>query len=120
MLAVVKTPHIEIRGKRLSSEFIKTVRTFFGSEVEVIEEDDEVVDWFKTDLHRTIAAQREPGSAIRAFRKRDGMTQAALASKLGISAQAVSDLENGRRPIGARTAKRLAESFKRPLEDFIQ
>ena len=50
-----------------------------------------------------------PGAALRGYRYREALTQAQLAAKIGVSKQRISDLETGRRPIGPKTARRLAE-----------
>lgn len=55
---------------------------------------------------------REPGRMIRGYRSREGLTQAGLALRLGTTRTVVSDLENGRRPVSAKMARRLAEVFE--------
>ncbi len=54
---------------------------------------------------------RVPGHMIRGYRSREGLTQADLAAKLGTARSVVSDLENGRRPVSGKMARRLAEIF---------
>ena len=119
MLAVVKAPHIEIRGETIPAEFLTIVKRFFNTPVEVVEDDDEAVDWFETDLHKEIVANRSPGLTMRAFRMRDQLTQQELADKLGVSRQTVCDMEKNRRPISAKTAKMLSEIFKTKLDTWL-
>ena len=47
------------------------------------------------------------------------MTQSELAEKLGTTKQAVSNMENGLRPISKKTAKELAAIFKVSVSNFI-
>jgi len=47
--------------------------------------------------------------ALRGARKREGLTQAALAARLHISQTHISEMERGKRPIGKDMAKRLAK-----------
>jgi len=61
----------------------------------------------------------KPGTVLRGFRARDGLTQVALASRLGVPQGDVSAMENGRRPIGKAMAKRLAEVFKVDYRVFL-
>lgn len=119
MLAVVKAPHIEIRGEELSDDFLAVLRGYFKGPVEVVEDPDELVDWFETDLHKQIVSERTPGSTLDAYRHRDGLTQDQLATRLGVSGQVVCDMEKDRRPISGKTAKLLAEIFKTRLETWI-
>ena len=49
-----------------------------------------------------------PGSYLAGFRHREGMTQMALAAHSGIPRRHISEMENGKRPIGKVNAKKLA------------
>lgn len=50
-----------------------------------------------------------PGSYIAGFRHREGITQVALSEKTGIPRRHISEMENGKRPIGKINAKKLAK-----------
>ena len=50
-----------------------------------------------------------PGSYLAGFRHREGMTQVELAERSGIPRRHISEMENGKRPIGKANAKKLAE-----------
>jgi len=52
-----------------------------------------------------------PGSYLAGFRHREGLTQAELAERSGIPRRHISEMENGRRPIGKLNAKKLAETL---------
>jgi predicted RNase H-like HicB family nuclease len=63
------------------------------------------------------------GTAIRGYRYREGLTQLQLAAITGISRRHISDMENGRRPIGKEDAKKLAQALNADYmmfcEDFL-
>ena len=52
-----------------------------------------------------------PGSYLAGFRHREGITQMDLAERSGIPRRHISEMENGRRPIGKINAKKLAETL---------
>ena len=51
------------------------------------------------------------GVALRGARGKEGVTQKQLAALVGIAQHHISEMENGKRPIGKETAKRLAEAL---------
>ena len=52
---------------------------------------------------------KEKTIALRAYRTREDLTQRKLAEKAGIPQRHISEMENGKRPIGKEMAKRFAE-----------
>lgn len=50
-----------------------------------------------------------PGSYIAGFRHREGITQEELSVQTGIPRRHISEMENGKRPIGKANAKKLAK-----------
>ena len=63
------------------------------------------------DLHQ--------GSAIRGLRLREGLTQEQLGHLLGVKRNNLSEMENGKRPIGKNMAKRLAQVLKTDYKVFL-
>ena len=59
------------------------------------------------------------GSAIRGLRLREGLTQEQLAHLLGVKRPNLSEMENGKRPIGKNMAKRLAQVLKTDYKVFL-
>ena len=53
-----------------------------------------------------------PGGAIRAYRTREGLTQLVLAKKYGVRQSHLSEMEQNKRPIGVKVAKKLAKDLK--------
>jgi hypothetical protein len=58
------------------------------------------------------------GAKVRALRRRERLTQAELAERLGVSSSYVNLIENNRRPLSANLLLRLAREFSLDLGDF--
>jgi predicted transcriptional regulator/DNA-binding XRE family transcriptional regulator len=58
------------------------------------------------------------GAKVRAFRRRQGLTQVELAQRLGISASYLNLIENNRRPLTAPLLLKLAQVFELDLASF--
>jgi plasmid maintenance system antidote protein VapI len=61
----------------------------------------------------------EAGVMLKGCRYKADLTQKALAEALGISQHHISEMENGKRPIGKSMAKRLAEFFRTDYRVFL-
>ena|SRR5579863_7382348 len=61
----------------------------------------------------------EGGFALKGCRSRDEVTQKELAEALSISQHHISEMENGKRPIGKEMAKRFAAFFKTDYRIFL-
>jgi antitoxin component HigA of HigAB toxin-antitoxin module len=60
-----------------------------------------------------------PAMALRGLRGKEDITQAELATRLGISQNMVSDMESGKRNITVKMAKRIGEEFKISYKCFL-
>ena len=60
-----------------------------------------------------------PATLLRAARYRANLTQKNLADRLGVRQHHLSEMENGKRPVGKQMAKRLAEIFKCDYRLFV-
>lgn len=60
-----------------------------------------------------------PGRILRGARVKEDMTQARLASETGISQRHISEMENGKRPIGKKTAQALGKALKISYRVFL-
>ena len=60
-----------------------------------------------------------PAMALRGLRGREGLTQVELATRLGVSQNAISEMESGKRPISQKMAKRLVEEFDLSYKCFL-
>jgi len=63
--------------------------------------------------------EAHPGMVLAGFRLKEGLTQTELASRLSISQNRVSDMENGKRPITKAMAAKLGQLFSMPYQAFL-
>jgi len=117
MLAVVKTPRIDLR---IEGEIPARVIAVLRDEYDDLRvwDDDEAVPIKETRWYKDIRESATPGEILRARREIAQMTQAELGEKVGISRQNISNLELGRRPIGQTVAKRLADALGCRPDEF--
>ena len=76
--------------------------------------DDNVSPWEEAIPWRTLAEERivrhtEEGLVLRGARYRAGISQKELSKRCGISQENLSRMENGKRAIGVKVAKKLAK-----------
>jgi DNA-binding XRE family transcriptional regulator len=119
-----KTPPIDlrvrVRGQKKAERLIALLRNEFRAHVEVVKGDDDVAEnFFETDLHREIVANMTPGDALNALRWKHQLTQAELARRIGAQRQTISAIERGRRPLGLKTAAKIAAVMDEPLGEFF-
>ncbi|WP_218043361.1 helix-turn-helix domain-containing protein [Oryzomonas rubra] len=62
---------------------------------------------------------KEPQIAVKAYRMREGLTQEELAKLAEIPRRHISDMENGRRPIGKENARKLAKVLNVDYRMFL-
>lgn len=62
---------------------------------------------------------RSPGVCLAGARRKEGLTQKELAKRLGVSQSNISEMENGKRPIGKKMAKRIAEIINVGYKIFL-
>jgi DNA-binding XRE family transcriptional regulator len=60
-----------------------------------------------------------PGSRLRGLRGREGLSQKAMAEKLGILQHHISEMEKGTRSISIEMAKRISETFDISYKVFL-
>ncbi len=59
-----------------------------------------------------IAKRGQSGMVLRGARYRENMSQKELAAKSGVSQENISRIENGKRSVGEKVAKKLAKALK--------
>lgn len=64
-------------------------------------------------------AENFAGTLLSGFRHREGMNQEKLAYITGIPRRHISEMENGKRPIGRESAKKLAAALKTDYRTFM-
>jgi transcriptional regulator with XRE-family HTH domain len=60
-----------------------------------------------------------PGISLRSARRREGISQQRLSELTEIPQRHISEMENGKRPIGKDTAKRLAKVLNTGYKVFL-
>lgn len=63
--------------------------------------------------------ESKPSVSLRGARGKKGLTQCRLAELTGIPLRYISEMENGRRPIGKETARRLAKVLNVDYRVFL-
>ena len=96
------------------AEAIRGVLTLAGHKVKRVNDDGE--EWVSAE---EVFPGGSPAMALRGLRGREGLTQAELAVRLGVSQNVISEMESGKRPISQKTAKRLGEEFDLPYKVFL-
>lgn len=78
--------------------------------LEKYSEEDEPIEWEVLAKER-IEKYKKSGLVLRGMRYREGISQKDLAKKTGISQNEISKIENGKRTVGEKVAKRLAQAL---------
>ena len=122
MLVVVNQPHTEgfrIEG-RIPQGILDFIEKNYSEEsVSIVEDDEDLLDPHEQEWFRKAEKSDAPGKNMRMFRRFAKLTQPQLAEKLGMSKQAISNMENGIRPISKKTAKELSRIFRVSVSNFI-
>lgn len=105
MQAPTKMPRTDTGSRVL---VISCPEVKYESVLEFLRRNDCVVDDDASDVPYPATA---PGTVIRGLRCRDGLTQQTLAKLAGIPQRHISEMENGKRPIGKKNARLLGEAL---------
>ena len=122
MQVAVKTPRIELKMKGdIPERVILFLEEEYGVSLRQTADDGEdVVNALETDWYKRTMAAMTPGKALRIYRENAGLTQAALGERIGgVPRQHISNMENGKRPIGKENAKRLAAALHVDYRVFL-
>ena len=126
MLAVVKTPHIELAlngDRKEAMQIIRHLRKKFtvdilDSEVSYEKESDGTISVRETDWWEEREEQR-PGVYVRGGRYKLGVSQKELSELTGIAVPVISDYENNKRKITEKAAYKLAKAFNCQPNRFL-
>lgn len=113
----IATPKGE-KTSYISSKYIDKLDAFlekYGEEPE----DDKPVAWKELAKER-LAKYKRAGLMLRGMRYRENMSQKELAAKSGVSQNEISKIENGKRTVGEKVAKKLAKVLKFDYELLLE
>lgn len=74
---------------------------------------------FETAEYKEFKSRVSPADYVRTYRENAGLSQSALAEKLGVARAYICDIEHSRRAISKKLAKALAGFFKVSVARFI-
>ncbi|MDR3089228.1 MAG: helix-turn-helix domain-containing protein [Desulfobulbaceae bacterium] len=119
MLAVVKTPHTELRVEGDIAPAILTALTKEYGDAMRVYRDDEAIPVEEMAWYQEARARLTPARMLRIRRDNAGLTQQQLVRTVGVSAQNISAMERGRRTIGRAMARKLAQALDADADDFF-
>ena len=118
MQVVAKKPriNIHINGKGIKP-FLDIIKKSIP-DVKIIADDEpqDIDDW---DYYKEMKARLTPAKILKIRRENAGFTQADLAEKCGIASSNIALMESGKRNIGIKSAKKLAEALGCEAGDFV-
>jgi DNA-binding XRE family transcriptional regulator len=82
-------------------------------------DDGDVIDFFKTDIYKSIKNEMTPGAYLRIYRENKNLTQKQLGELVGVSKTYICDIEKNRRALSKQLAKHFAGIFSVPVSKFI-
>lgn len=123
MQAVVKTPHIKInvQGDIIPTKLLFFLKEEYGNKVRFVEEkNDKLVKAVNTQWYKDIKAATTPGDYLKIYREQKGLTQTKLGEMAGgVPRQHISNMENGRRAISLKAARKFADILDVSFEIFL-
>ncbi|MEI8345866.1 MAG: helix-turn-helix transcriptional regulator [Pseudomonadota bacterium] len=107
---VIKNAGMEIKihpKKKISGQLLKAIKSAI---IDLLKGIDDWADESEVEkvLKDRIADYGTPGAKLRAYRQRLDWAQEELSKKAQITRSHISEMENGERPIGVNSAKKLA------------
>ncbi len=120
MLAVVKTPRIDVRIKGdISPLMMEVLKKEYGRKLHIQSEWEESVDYFETAQAKALNKKATVANCIQIYRENLGLTQGELGQKVGVSKNYISDWENGHRKVSKDKAKKLSALFHITIDHFL-
>jgi len=109
----------EIKGD-IPSQVLGYLQQQFGTNLEVVEDDEETVNVFETSWYKQINSVLTPGDVMKVYRENHGLTMLELGKKLGnVTSEEISKMESNQCKINIEIAKKLSELFNVPIERFF-
>ena len=118
MQVVAKTPRIDVRveGKGVKA-FLAIIKKSIP-DVKIIDDDEaqDIDDW---EYYKEMKSRVTPAKMLKIRRENAGLTQAELAERCGIAASNIALMETGKRGIGIKSARKLADGLGCNVGDFV-
>lgn len=76
-------------------------------------------DW-EIDFNKIYGIVKEPSILLKGLRYREGLNQVKFAKKLGLTQSYISIIENGKRPISKKLAKKIQDIFNLDYKIFYK
>lgn len=112
--------HVEVRFQGTPANVIKLRRIAQALKIkDVTEWELEEKEFYSVEELSPETVWNSGGVAIRGGRGKEGLTQKQLAELTGIAQHHISEMENGKRPIGKETAKKLAAALNMDYRVFL-
>jgi len=121
MLVTAKTPPIDVELKGSGTEFIAQILIEAIPDVSIVKtpSDSEMIVAEESPWYCTMKKTWNVGKTLKVRRMNKGITQAELSRQTGISIPNISQMENGKRAIGANVARKLAVALSCQISDFL-
>lgn len=114
----VKTPHIDVQITGTGADILVDMLKKSIKGVKVTTEDETIPvnsdPWFQK-----LRKSRTSGEVLWCYRDNAGLTLDELSEKSGIAKSHLSEMENNKRAIGLKTAKKLSEALNCDFHRFL-
>lgn len=110
---------VRTRTRRIKRNVKRPTRTTARTRVRMTAVRKEKSIPWRESFKNTLKKHSVSGSVLRGSRYKNEISQRELAKALGISQHHISEMENGKRPIGKEMAKRFADFFKTDYRIFL-
>jgi DNA-binding Xre family transcriptional regulator len=113
-----KTPPIDVRITGTGADILVDIlkKSIKGLKVS---SDDEAIPINSDPWFQKLRNSRTSGDVLWCYRDNAGLTLDELSKKSGIAKSHLSEMENNKRPIGLKTAKKLTEALNCDFHRFI-
>lgn len=119
MLVVAKKHHINANITGSGIDFIIAILQKEIPNIKISENNDELISSDESEWFMKMQSEWHAGKTLAVRRRNAGLTQKKLSEKTGIAVPNISQMENGKRAIGASTAKKLAKVLNCSVADFL-
>ena len=81
--------------------------------------DEDLIDVSESNWYKKMSSTVKPGDSLRSLRTMRKMKQTELAKKIGVEPRQISDIENGRAPIGKKMAMKISKVLDMDYRLFL-